>query len=68
METEDNRLRAAARIAAAVATATDSLLPLDILVWEPGQLEASFARKGNFATEVVTKGIVLYEAGNRGVD
>ena len=58
METEEPSLHAAARIAAAV----DHPCALDILVRSPSDLEASLARKGVFATEVLTTGIVLYES------
>jgi predicted nucleotidyltransferase len=56
METEEPSLHVAARIAAAV----DHPCALDILVRSPSDLEASLARKGVFATEVLTTGIVLY--------
>jgi predicted nucleotidyltransferase len=58
MPTEGRPLRAAANIAAAI----DHPLPLDILVFEPGQLETAVEREFTFATEVMTNGIVLYEA------
>jgi predicted nucleotidyltransferase len=58
METEEPPLHAAARIAAAI----DHPCALDILVRRPSDLEASLARKGVFATEVLTTGVVLYEA------
>jgi predicted nucleotidyltransferase len=58
METEESPLHAAARIAAAV----DHPCALDILVRRPADLEASLARQGVFATEVLTTGVVLYEA------
>ena len=58
METEEPPLHAAARIAAAV----DHPCALDILVRSPSDLEASLARQGVFATEILTTGIVLYEA------
>jgi predicted nucleotidyltransferase len=58
METEEPPLHAAARIAAAI----DHPCALDILVRRPADLEASLARKGVFATEVLTTGVVLYEA------
>jgi len=57
METEELPLHAAARIAAVV----DHPCALDILVRRPSDLEASLARKGVFATEVLTTGVVLYE-------
>ena len=58
METEGSPLHAAARIAAAV----DHPCALDILVRRPSDLEASLARQGVFATEILTTGMVLYEA------
>jgi predicted nucleotidyltransferase len=58
METEEQPLHAAARIAAAI----DHPFALDILVRKPADLAASLARQGVFATEVMTTGIVLYEA------
>jgi predicted nucleotidyltransferase len=58
METDEPPLHAAARIAAAI----DHPWALDILVRRPSDLEASLARKGVFATEVLTTGVVLYEA------
>jgi predicted nucleotidyltransferase len=58
METEEPPLHTAACIAAVV----DHPCALDILVRRPSDLEASLARKGVFATEVLTTGVVLYEA------
>jgi predicted nucleotidyltransferase len=58
METDENPLHTAARIAASI----DHPFPLDILVWRPSELQASFERRGIFATEVMTNGVVLYEA------
>jgi predicted nucleotidyltransferase len=58
METHENPLYTAARIAAAI----DHPFALDILVFRPSELEASVKRKGIFATEVMTNGVVLYEA------
>src|SRR5438128_1868837 len=58
MEADGNPLRAAARISAAI----DHPFPLDILVFEPRQLRASLERGGVFATEVASRGLVLYEA------
>jgi uncharacterized protein len=54
----ESPLHAAARIAAVV----DHPCALDILVRSPSDLEASLARKGVFATEVLRTGMVLYEA------
>lgn len=58
MNTDQEPIHAAAHIAAAV----DHPFALDILVFKPSVLQASFERKGVFATEVMTKGVVLYEA------
>ena len=58
METEEKPLHVAAQIAAAI----DHPFPLDIIVFTPSDWNASLKRKGIFATEVMTKGIVLYEA------
>ena len=58
MEAGGNPLHAAARISAAI----DHPFPLDILVLEPRQLRASVERGGVFATELASRGIVLYEA------
>lgn len=57
MDTEEKPLHAAAQIAAAI----DHPFPLDIIVFTSSDWEASLKRKGIFATEVMTKGIVLYE-------
>ncbi len=62
--TEEPTLLVAARISASI----DHPFPLDILVYTPSALEASLERNGVFATEVVTKGVVLYEARDAGVD
>ena len=58
MEAGGRPLRAAAAIAAAV----DHPVPLDILVFEPRQLEKAIEDGFSFATEVATRGIVVYEA------
>ncbi|GIK39197.1 MAG: hypothetical protein BroJett011_30300 [Chloroflexota bacterium] len=58
METDEQPLQTAARIAAAV----DHPFPLDIIVSTPTDFEASLARRGNFATQVAKEGVVLYEA------
>src|ERR1041385_1967292 len=50
IETAENPLRTAARISAAI----DHPFPLDILVFEPRQLQASLERGGIFATEVTS--------------
>ena len=58
METEKKPLHVAAQIAAAI----DHPFPLDIIVFTPSDWNASLKRKGVCATEVMMKGIVLYEA------
>jgi predicted nucleotidyltransferase len=58
METKEQPLHTAARIAAAI----DHPFASDIVVRRPLELAASLARQGGFATEVMTTGIVLYEA------
>lgn len=64
MDMDEPPLHIAAKIAAAIAHP----FPLDIVVRTQTEFEAAIQRKGVFATEVVTKGIVLYEAGDAGVD
>jgi predicted nucleotidyltransferase len=64
METNENPLHTAAQIAATV----DHPFPLDIIVSTPSEWEASVERKGVFATEVMSKGVVLYEARDTGID
>jgi hypothetical protein len=49
-------------IAARISAAIDHPFALDIVVSQPSTLEASFKRRGNFATEIMTRGVVLYEA------
>jgi predicted nucleotidyltransferase len=58
MEAGGNTLRAAATISATI----DHPFPLDIIVFEPQQLQASLERGGVFATDVTTNGVVLYES------
>jgi predicted nucleotidyltransferase len=60
MDAVENPLRMAANISASVAHP----FPLDILVIRSDQLEASAGRNGVFATEILTQGRVLYEAGD----
>tara|TARA_B100002003_G_C13852838_1_gene417914 strand:+ start:126 stop:527 length:402 start_codon:yes stop_codon:yes gene_type:complete len=50
------------RVAAEISAAVDHAFPLDILVRKPDEFQESFERGGNFATEVLTEGHVLYEA------
>lgn len=64
MDTDESPLHVAAKIAAAI----EHPFPLDIVVRTPGEFASAVHRRGVFATEVVTKGITLYEAGNAGVD
>lgn len=64
MEAEGRPLRAAANIAAAI----DHPIPLDILVFEPQQLQEALECEYTFATEITTMGVVLYEAGNDKMD
>lgn len=58
MEAADEAIHTAARISAAI----DHPFALDIVVSKPSVLEASFKRRGNFATEIMTRGVILYEA------
>lgn len=58
MDTEEEPIHAAARIAAAISHP----FPLDIIVTRPSDFRASLARGGVFATEVAAQGIVLHEA------
>jgi len=55
-------------VAAGIAAAIEHPFPLDIVVRTPVEFASAVRRKGVFATEVVTKGITLYEAGNARVD
>jgi predicted nucleotidyltransferase len=63
METDEPPIHVAAKIAAAI----EHPFPLDIMVSTPSEFRASLQRKGIFATEVATKGVVLHEAGDAGV-
>jgi predicted nucleotidyltransferase len=63
IDTDEPPLHMAAKIAATV----EHPFPLDIVVRTPAQLAAAIQRRGVFATEVATKGITLYEAGDAGV-
>ncbi|HEX9988233.1 MAG TPA: nucleotidyltransferase domain-containing protein [Chloroflexia bacterium] len=58
MDAGGSTLRAAATISATI----DHPFPLDILVLEPNQLQASLERGGIFAADVTTNGVVLYES------
>jgi uncharacterized protein len=64
MDTDESPLHVAAKIAAAI----EYPFPLDIVVRTPVEFASAVHRKGVFATEVATKGITLYEAGDAGVD
>ena len=57
METEGNPLHTAARISGEI----DHPFAIDILVETPKYLAEALAEKDLFETEVMTKGVVLYE-------
>jgi predicted nucleotidyltransferase len=63
MDTDESPLHMAAEIAAAI----EHPFPLDIVVRTPVEFASGVHRRGVFATEVATKGITLYEAGDAGV-
>ena len=63
MDTDEQPLHAAARIAAAI----EHPFPLDVVVFRPSDLKESLERKGTFATTVASKGTVLYEARDNGL-
>ena len=63
MDTDESPLHVAAKIAAAI----EHPFPLDIVVRTPVEFASAVYRRGVFATEVATKGITLYEAGDAGV-
>lgn len=64
MDTDEPPLHVAAKIAAAI----EHPFPLDIVVRTPTEFASAIQRRGVFATEVATKGITFYEAGDAGVD
>ncbi len=64
IETDEHPLHVAARISASI----DHPFPLDIIVRRAAELDAYLAEKSLFETEVVTKGITLYEAEDKRVD
>ena len=64
METEEHPLHAAARISASI----DHPFPLDVLVRKPSEMDAYLAEKSMFETEVVTRGVTLYEAKDERMD
>src|SRR5438128_11711042 len=63
MDTDASPLHVAAKIAAAI----EHPFPLDIVVRTPVEFASAVYRRGVFATEVATKGITLYEAGDAGM-
>ena len=64
IDTDEPPLHVAAKIAAAI----EHPFPLDIVVRTPVEFVSAVQRRGVFATEVATKGITLYEAGDARVD
>jgi predicted nucleotidyltransferase len=64
IDTDESPLHVAAKIAAAI----EHPFPLDIVVRTPVEFASAVQRRGVFATEVATKGIMLYEAGDPGAD
>src|SRR5712691_12224624 len=56
MDTDASPLHVAAKIAAAI----EHPFPLDIVVRTPTEFVAAVQWKGVFATEVATKGVILY--------
>jgi len=64
METEERTLRQAAAIAAAI----DHPFPMDILVRTPQQVKERLRWGDSFIRHILEKGIVLYEAADRGMD
>ena len=58
LEDVDNPLRTAARISAEI----DHPVPIDIVVFDANVLLDAVARKAVFATEITSRGKVLYEA------
>lgn len=64
METEGNPLHTAAKIAGEI----DHPFPMDILVMKPAYLAAALGERDLFETEIMAKGIVLYEEPDPGMD
>ena len=64
IDTEESPLHVAAQIAAEI----EHTFPLDIVVRTPVELQAAVQRKGVFVSEVMSKGIVLYETRDAGMD
>ena len=63
MDIDEPPLHMAAKIAATI----EHPFPLDIVVRTSAEFAAAVQRQGVFATEVATKGVTLYEAGDAGV-
>lgn len=64
IDTEEPPLHVAAQIAAEI----EHTFPLDIVVRTPVELQVAAQRKGVFVSEVMSKGIVLYETRDTGMD
>lgn len=64
MEIDGNPLHAAALVSGAI----DHPFPLDILVIKPRDLARALKDNNVFESEVITKGITIYEATDQGVD
>ncbi len=64
MQTDENPLHVAGCISAAI----DHPFPLDILVMSPSRLEGYAREQAVFATQLTTKGMMLYEASDGRVD
>jgi uncharacterized protein len=47
-----------------ISSALPAPFPIDLLVYKPKALFRSFAEGGTFATQLLTRGKLLYEAGN----
>lgn len=64
MDTDESPLHVAAKIAATI----EHPFPLDIVVRTLAEFTSAVQRQAVFATEVATKGVTLYEAGDAGMD
>lgn len=64
MNTEEPTIHIAARIAASIP----HLLPVDVVVKTPNELQMAIQQGNVFETEVLQRGIVLYEDKNNRVD
>jgi predicted nucleotidyltransferase len=51
-----------------ISLAFDREFPLDLIVWTPKRLNYWLAQGDSFLQEITSKGIVLYEKDNPGVD